>query len=524
VVLLSDVPPVRRHGGHDLAPVPWGIDDLPALQARRAAVLDFAALGHMLVGGAPRSGRSQILRTMAGAIALTQTAADVHIYGIDCGSGALLPLTALPHCGAVVQRQQVERAVRLINRLVQEIASRQERLAMQGYAGIVEQRLSVPADQRLPHIVVFLDRWDGFLGSLGEIDGGALVDQIQKIMREGQGAGVHLVITGDRQVFSGRIASLTEDKLSFRLPDKQDFGLIALHPRKIPDQMAVGRAFRAESGLETQVALLTSDPSGQAQAAALTAIAEQAKARDAAIPRSRRPFRVDVLPNRISLAEAWELRDEASAGKPLWALAGVGGDELVGAGPDLADGIPTFVVAGPPKSGRSTMLQMMARTLVVQGASVVLVAPRPSPLRKMASEQGVLAVLENGGDLAEDALREAIALAAGRPVAVLVDDAELLKDAPAGAVLKEIITYGGERGQALVVAGSPEDLNSGFSGWHVDVRKGRRGTLLSPQSPMDGDLIGTRIPRSAVGGQVQPGRGLLHLGDGEVRTIQVPTD
>ncbi|GAA1979523.1 FtsK/SpoIIIE domain-containing protein [Catenulispora subtropica] len=523
-VLLSDVPPVRRHGGHDLAPVPWGIDDLPALQARRAAALDFGSLGHVLVGGAPRSGRSQILRTMAGAIALTQTTADVHIYGIDCGSGALLPLTALPHCGAVVQRQQTERAVRLISRLVQEIATRQERLAQQGFAGIVEQRLSVAPDERLPHIVVFLDRWDGFLGSLGEVDGGTLVDQIQKIMREGQGAGVHLVITGDRQVFSGRIASLTEDKLSFRLPDKQDFGLIGLHPRKIPDKMAIGRAFRAESGLETQVALLTADPSGQAQAAALTAIAEQAKARDAAIPRSRRPFRVDVLPNRISLAEAWELRDESSAGKPLWALAGVGGDELVGAGPDLSDGVPSFVIAGPPKAGRSTMLQMMARTLVVQGASVVLVAPRPSPLRKMASEQGVLAVLENGGDLSEEALRGAIEQAAGRPVAVLVDDAELLKDAPAGAVLKEIITYGAERGQALVIAGSPEDLNAGFSGWHVDARKGRRGALLSPQSPMDGDLIGTRIPRSAVGGQVQPGRALLHLGDGEVRTIQVPTE
>ena len=47
-----------------------------------------------------------MLRTIAGSLALTHTTADVHIYGIDCGTGALLPLTALPHCGAVVQRQQ----------------------------------------------------------------------------------------------------------------------------------------------------------------------------------------------------------------------------------------------------------------------------------------------------------------------------------------------------------------------------------------------------------------------------------
>ena len=37
-------------------------------------------------------------------------AADLHLYGIDCGNGALLPLAELPHCGAVVTRTQTERA------------------------------------------------------------------------------------------------------------------------------------------------------------------------------------------------------------------------------------------------------------------------------------------------------------------------------------------------------------------------------------------------------------------------------
>jgi len=233
---------------------------------------------------------------------------------------------------------------------------------------------------------------------------------------------------------------------------------------------------------------------------------------------------VDVLPNRISLAEAWELRDEASQGRPLWALAGVGGDELIGAGPDLSDGIPSFVIAGPPKSGRSTMVAMMARTLVVQGSQVILVAPRGnSPVRKLAGERGVLAVFENS-DLSEEDLRAALDSANGNPVTVLIDDAEMLKEAPAGPLLKEIINMGAERGQALVIAGSAEDLNSGFSGWHVDARRGRRGALLSPQTPMDGDLVGVRISRGQAGGQIVPGRALLHLGDGEVRTVQVPAE
>jgi S-DNA-T family DNA segregation ATPase FtsK/SpoIIIE len=169
------------------------------------------------------------------------------------------------------------------------------------------------------------------------------------------------------------------------------------------------------------------------------------------------------------------------------------------------------------------MLMSMARTLVVQGAQVVLVAPRNSPLRKMAGERGVLTVFENA-DLSEEDLRAALDSAGGHPVAVLIDDAEMLKDAPAGSVLRDIVNLGGDRGQALVLAGSAEDLNSGFSGWHVDARRGRRGALMSPQSPMDGDLIGVRLNRSQVGGQVQAGRALLHLGDGELRTVQVPID
>jgi hypothetical protein len=60
--------------------------------------------------------------------------------------------------------------------------------------------------------------------------------------------------------------------------------------------------------------------------------------------------------------------------------------------------------------------------------------------------------------------------------------------------------------------------------WQTEAKKARRGCLLSPQDFTDGDLIGTRIPRDLLGKPVQPGRGLLHLGDGQLITVQVPLD
>ena len=57
---------------------------------------DLATFGHLFVIGAPRSGRSQLLRTLAGALAGTLSSADVHLYGIDAGGGALAVLAELP--------------------------------------------------------------------------------------------------------------------------------------------------------------------------------------------------------------------------------------------------------------------------------------------------------------------------------------------------------------------------------------------------------------------------------------------
>jgi S-DNA-T family DNA segregation ATPase FtsK/SpoIIIE len=522
-LLLDDVElPAFAGGPGKLPPAPYGIEDLPASQARRPVAVDFSSFGHLMIGGAPRSGRSQVLRTLAGSIARTHSIADVHLYGIDCGNGALNALTRLPHCGAVVSRNQTERVVRLVNRLKGEMGRRQDVLAEKGFADIGEQRASVAEDERLPHIVVLLDRWEGWVPTLGEVDHGSLTDELQTMMREGASVGIHLVLTGDRTLLVGRIATLTEDKYGLRLADRSDFSALGIPARKVPEEIPPGRAFRNEFGTETQFALLSADTTGQGQAAALAAIGEAAAARDAEVPRSRRPFRVDSLPSRISFPEAWEMRDPDASRSRLWGLVGIGGDEIVGFGPDLAEGVPAFVVAGPAKSGRSTVLLNFAHSFLSQGTRLVIAAPRQSPLRGLDGTDGVLKVF-TGDDIDEDEFEELIDQASlEEPIAVLVDDGELLEDCDAESQMKKLVSRGAERGLALVIAGDEEDVCSGFSGWQVDAKKARRGILLSPQESSSGDLVGVRLNRSMVGGQVAPGKGMLHLGDGELRTVVIP--
>nr|WP_231127224.1 FtsK/SpoIIIE domain-containing protein [Motilibacter aurantiacus] len=498
----------------------YGLLDRPAAQAQEPAAVALASFGHLGVVGAPRSGRTTALRTLAAALATAHPSADLHLYALDCGGGGLQGLVELPHCGAVVGRAEPERAARLLAHLAGEARRRQEALAAGGYADIGEQRAGEPAGLRLPHVVLLVDRWEGLVAALGEADGGRLVDEVTALLREGASVGLHVVVAGDRSLLLGRVGAAIEDKLLLRLADPADYALAGVSPRCLPpDGLPAGRALRSDSAEPVQVALLDGALSGREQAAALRRLGERLARRDAALPAASRPPRVDALPARVSFEQAWQLRPEGWL--PQHALVGVGGDTLAAQGPDLSAGAGGFLVAGPPRSGRSTVLLTMARSLLAGGTGLVLVAPRASPLRALAGRPGVVQVLEDAA-LPAATLASALGrLAPGRG-ALLLDDADLLRDCPAREVLLDAVREAADGGRAVVAAGSVDEGFAGFSGWQVELRKARCGVLLAPQGLADGDLIGVRLPRGLVGGPVRPGRALAQLGDGRLLTLQVP--
>ena len=240
------------------------------------------------------------------------------LFRSDCGNGALNPIADLPHCGAVVSRTEPERAGRLLARIAAAMDERQRILSAGGFADITEQRAH--GDRPLPHLVLLLDRWEGFATTIGEID--TVFDGVTRILREGASLGVHAVITGDRTLASNsRVSTMTENKLALRLADRSDYTMVGLSPRAIPERIPAGRGF-TPNGEEVQIMLLSADDSGPAQAAALRELAHGL----ASAPEGRRPFRVDVLPARATLELALSLPPHDEAGPRV--VLGVGGDDL----------------------------------------------------------------------------------------------------------------------------------------------------------------------------------------------------
>ncbi len=504
--------------GGDTMTVPFGATDMPARQARGVAALDLAQGGNLAVVGTARSGRSTVLRTLAAGVGRWLSPADVHVYGVDCGNNALLPLTRLPHAGAVVTRDQSERMGRLTALLRRMISQRQQRLATDGYADVEEQRASTPPDDRIPYVLVLFDAWEQFVQAYDTPDGGQIIAAWQQILQEGPAAGLRMVVTGDRSLLTGRVSALFPDKLLLRLPDPSDYSAIGMPSKAVPATMPPGRGFRAETLDETQVALIAGDPAGTAQVAALHLIATRAIDTWRAMPDRRRPQRVDVLPVRMSQAEAAELPHDPW--KPTEFPVAVGGDTLRVRTLDAVEHGPGLLVTGPPRSGRSTVLFTLARHALAHDWRVVAFTPRSSPLRTLTGP-GMLGVLN--ADCDREATESLLAdlRASTAPSLVLVDDIEILgADGWLPDALTEHLARLRDTGSMLVGAGSPAEMTGLYRGPIVALKRSRSGVMLSPQSSQDPDMFGVPLPRSVLGAALPPGAGYL-VRSGKIERVQV---
>ncbi|HEX6196406.1 MAG TPA: FtsK/SpoIIIE domain-containing protein [Jiangellaceae bacterium] len=501
----------------DIPPIPLGLADLPSEQRQEPMTWDLADGSHLAVAGQSRSGRSSVLRLVAAGIARHTSPKDVHVYGIDCGNNALLPLLDMPHVGAVVGRDQPDRLRRLLALLGREVSRRQQLLATQGYGDIREQRrTAATAEDQLPYLVVLLDRWEGYVAQFEQSDGGMLIEQLMQLLREGAAAGLRAVFTGDKTLVTARMGAVIEDRLLLRMPAAEDYAAIGMRSKDVPTRTPAGRAFRGgEVPREVQLALLTDDPAGTAQVAALKQIAAEAAQRAGTLPSSQRPARVDELPIAISYEDALAL-DEQPPGQTAL-VAGVGGDTLGLRTVDvLVDG-PGFLVLGPPRSGRSSALQSTVEFALAARWQVVIVAPRRSPLRALERRRGVRGVFTGSSDAAD--VRAALEVKGRR--LLVVDDFEVLgADHAIATYAEEYLKSIRDSEDGLLVACGIDEAPGMYRGVTATMRKSRTGLILSPRSSTDGDVLSARLPRS-VGGVAPTGRGVLVTTQGW-EWVQVP--
>ncbi|MGH2735673.1 MAG: type VII secretion protein EccCa, partial [Actinomycetota bacterium] len=104
-----------------------GLEDRPREQMQLPMTIGFGGReGHCAIVGAPRSGKSTLLQTLAASLALTHDPHDVQLYALDFGGGALHSIAELPHVGAVYSRSERAEVARLVREMRSIVDNRTE--------------------------------------------------------------------------------------------------------------------------------------------------------------------------------------------------------------------------------------------------------------------------------------------------------------------------------------------------------------------------------------------------------------
>ncbi|WP_017607492.1 type VII secretion protein EccC [Nocardiopsis xinjiangensis] len=336
--------------------LPIGTLDDPSRQWQDVWELDLTASGgHVAVIGGPQSGKTTLLRTLVTSLALTHTAEQAVVYGLDLVGGGLQALKNLPHVGGVALRTDSERVRRTAEEMRGMLEHRQEVFRDRGIDSVAQLR-RMHARGEVPElasadVVLCIDGYGALRQDFSEIEG-----IVTDLLQRGGGYGIH-VVAGMLRWNDVRIATQSNfgQKVELHLNDPTESTI----DRKLAETLPEGVGGRAlTSGkLFAQTALPRFD--GEASDEELGTVVESTvRAIDHAWAGKRAP-EVRVLPTSLSVRSlpTWE---NESKTVPV----GVDERSLSPVALDLFERDQNMLLFGDGESGKTNFLRLLAEGLV----------------------------------------------------------------------------------------------------------------------------------------------------------------
>jgi type VII secretion protein EccCb len=343
-----------------------GIMDEPRRHLQGVWGVDVSgAGGNIAIGGAPQTGKSNILQTLMLSAAATHTPRQVQFYCIDLGGGGLIYLDNLPHVGGVATRSEPDKVMRVVAE-VQTVLRQREATFKEHRVGSIAMYRQLRADPNQPvaadpfgDVFLVIDGWPAFTAEFPDLE-----QKVQELAAQGLAFGIHAIITTPRWTeLKSRIRDYLGTKIEFRLGDVNDTQ-IDRATREIPANRP-GRAMSLEKhhlmiGVPRLDGVHSTDNLVEAITASVAHVAAQ---------HTDQAPRVRVLPERVHLHEL----DPHPPGpesdyRTRWTVPiGLRETDLSVAHAKMYSN-PHLLIFGAAKSGKTTIAHAIARAICARNS------------------------------------------------------------------------------------------------------------------------------------------------------------
>lgn len=231
-----------------------GVADQPTIQQQGTRYFEPEREGHIAVIGAPGSGKSSTLRTLAIAAGITPRGGAVHVYGIDCGSGGLSPVDGLPQVASIVRGDSVEGVHRTLQYLGQVLDERQQLFTRAGVETLRAYQDLVQEAPQLPRILLLIDDVSAWRTEW-EHRPGDVYATLTRILAHGRNLGIHVAITASRgQDLPAAFLAHIGCRVVLRQSDDDGYTVLGVPRGILTDEAPPGRAMI--DGDEVQIAII----------------------------------------------------------------------------------------------------------------------------------------------------------------------------------------------------------------------------------------------------------------------------
>ncbi|PIE31719.1 MAG: hypothetical protein CSA55_05095 [Ilumatobacter coccineus] len=463
-----------------------GLLDDPANQDQRPAVIDLEHDGGLVAFGSGGAGKTTLLRTVAAGLTMATTDDEVAIVGFDFASRGLAAIAGLPTVVDIAFGDDLEAITRHLAVLTAELERRRRLLAGAGADTLTSYRRE--HDDAPARIVILIDGCGALFSTFFDTarygSGGSLEEWAERFIRlivDGRQVGIHTVITADRlSAVPARLSTALGNRLIMRHADESsyiDYGISG------GIEMPPGRAWFRPS-VTVQVATLSGDLSASAYSDAVAdLIATDGRPPTATMGSHCLPEQV-VLPPASS-SDLVELGVADITGEPVAIDLSCSG----------------LTIVGPPRSGRSNVLAVIANALAPH-QRLFVVGPSSSPLAHLNLDGAW-----GGVDRLADPLSAWVDRVEPTGGILLVDDADLLDDPRMTPLWERIIRC--DRITVVVTAELAALTSFGAHPLIVDARRSRRFLVIQPDDPAEFfRMVGLRVT-GRPGVELPPGRGFL---------------